>query len=155
MSLFHNSFLGTSPGFLQGPSGYVTGLPRSICLIVHGRRPQSHKFDHFSLAFDGQLSSTPLDASLALASSFPQSTLEHPCPPSKRSRYATEDYVRNCALNWLQPGDIVAVNHGTVGRREGLVIGTTMDYAVSSCPNIWHTPRYLIFVRSVYRVVKS
>ena len=29
-----------------------------------------------------------------------------------------------------QPGDIVAVNHGAYGRREGLVIGSHIDYAV-------------------------
>ncbi|KAF9060319.1 hypothetical protein BDP27DRAFT_1385585 [Rhodocollybia butyracea] len=27
------------------------------------------------------------------------------------------------------PGDIVAVNHGMAGRKEGLVIGTHIDYA--------------------------
>jgi len=29
----------------------------------------------------------------------------------------------------ITPGDIVAVNHGLYGRKEGLVIGTTVDYA--------------------------
>ena len=29
-----------------------------------------------------------------------------------------------------QPGDIVAVNHGAYGRKEGLVIGSSVDYAV-------------------------
>lgn len=34
----------------------------------------------------------------------------------------------------LQPGDIVAVNHGAYGRKEGLVVGSHIDYAVSSVP---------------------
>ncbi|PAV21409.1 hypothetical protein PNOK_0403600 [Pyrrhoderma noxium] len=29
----------------------------------------------------------------------------------------------------ILPGDIVAVNHGMYGRREGLVVGSTVDYA--------------------------
>ena len=34
-------------------------------------------------------------------------------------------------LIWcMQPGDIVAVNHGMYGRKEGLVIGSGVDYAV-------------------------
>ena len=32
---------------------------------------------------------------------------------------------------FLQPGDIVAVNHGLYGRKEGLVVGSSVDYAVS------------------------
>lgn len=31
----------------------------------------------------------------------------------------------------FQPGDIVAVRHGMYGRKEGLVIGSHIDYAVS------------------------
>jgi len=38
-------------------------------------------------------------------------------PDSKRSAY-------------LQPGDIVAVNHGYTGRREGLVVGSHIDHLV-------------------------
>ena len=30
------------------------------------------------------------------------------------------------------PGDIVAVRHGTKGRQEGLVVGSHIDYQVSS-----------------------
>lgn len=37
-------------------------------------------------------------------------------------------------LVFLQPGDIVAVNHGAYGRKEGLVIGSHIDYAVRSDP---------------------
>lgn len=33
-----------------------------------------------------------------------------------------------------QPGDIVTVNHGAYGRREGLVIGSHVDYAVRRLP---------------------
>jgi len=29
----------------------------------------------------------------------------------------------------IYPGDIVAVNHGVAGRREGLVVGSHIDYA--------------------------
>ncbi|KAJ7752538.1 hypothetical protein B0H14DRAFT_2980351 [Mycena olivaceomarginata] len=29
----------------------------------------------------------------------------------------------------IRPGDIVAVSHGTYGRREGLVVGAYIDYA--------------------------
>jgi len=29
----------------------------------------------------------------------------------------------------IVPGDIVAVNHGTLGRKEGLVVGSHIDYA--------------------------
>lgn len=32
----------------------------------------------------------------------------------------------------FQPGDIVAVNHGVYGRKEGLVVGSHVDYAVST-----------------------
>lgn len=30
----------------------------------------------------------------------------------------------------VQPGDIVAIKHGIYGRKEGLVIGSHIDYAV-------------------------
>ncbi|KAJ6464351.1 hypothetical protein C8R45DRAFT_1107260 [Mycena sanguinolenta] len=33
------------------------------------------------------------------------------------------------AVEEIAPGDIVAVSHGTYGRREGLVVGTHIDYA--------------------------
>jgi hypothetical protein len=36
-----------------------------------------------------------------------------------------------------QPGDIVTVNHGAYGRREGLVIGSHVDYAVRRLPPIF------------------
>lgn len=32
----------------------------------------------------------------------------------------------------MQPGDIVAIKHGIYGRKEGLVIGSHIDYAVSA-----------------------
>jgi len=31
---------------------------------------------------------------------------------------------------YLQPGDIVAVNNGVAGRREGLVVGSHIDHLV-------------------------
>ena len=47
------------------------------------------------------------------------------------------DYLQGAAYGMLadelllQPGDIVAVNHGAYGRKEGLVVGSHIDYAVS------------------------
>jgi hypothetical protein len=51
-----------------------------------------------------------------------------------------------------QPGDIVAVNHGGYGRREGLVVGSHFDYAVrpSSHPHQSKiTPSPLIYASRV------
>ncbi|KAJ6465977.1 hypothetical protein DFH09DRAFT_1344351 [Mycena vulgaris] len=33
------------------------------------------------------------------------------------------------AVEEITPGDVVAVSHGTYGRREGLVVGAHIDYA--------------------------
>jgi hypothetical protein len=49
-----------------------------------------------------------------------------------------------------QPGDIVTVNHGNYGRREGLVIGSHIDYAVRPLPVVRvsfliHLPAFSFF----------
>jgi len=60
-------------------------------------------------------------------------------PTTKYSR--GRDYIRlifHFPLHSTQPGDIVTVNHGNYGRREGLVIGSHIDLAVrppSSSPS--------------------
>lgn len=40
---------------------------------------------------------------------------------------------------YLQPGDIVAVNNGVAGRREGLVVGSHIDHLVRGMVPFLHT----------------
>jgi hypothetical protein len=51
----------------------------------------------------------------------------------------SEEFIVVCifvsAVEWylidpMQPGDIVAVRHGVYGRKEGLVVGSHIDYTV-------------------------
>lgn len=47
----------------------------------------------------------------------------------------------------MKLGDIVAVNHGTYGRTEGLVIGSHVDYAVSPTSPL-HARNVLTYCRA-------
>lgn len=42
---------------------------------------------------------------------------------------------------FAQPGDVVAVNHGIAGRKEGLVIGSHYDYMVLAASPLPRPPR--------------
>jgi hypothetical protein len=56
-------------------------------------------------------------------------------------RFLSPYVAETLYTNIVQPGDIVAVNVQSAGRREGLVIGQHIDYAVCpSPPNSSHLP---------------
>ncbi|KAH8982430.1 hypothetical protein EDB86DRAFT_3074207 [Lactarius hatsudake] len=57
----------------------------------------------------------------------------------------------------ITPGDIVTVNHGAYGRREGLVIGSHIDYAGRQIVEVQFEPGdvYHAWYPSVTRVKRT
>lgn len=72
----------------------------------------------------------------------------------RRRNYCASSYslLMSRILNSLQPGDVVAVSHGAYGRREGLVVGAHIDYAVRFPPLFAFT---CSDVAAIHRVVRS
>ncbi|KAJ3478470.1 hypothetical protein NLI96_g9735 [Meripilus lineatus] len=120
----NGGFLGLMP---RGP-----GAPRSQDGSKGSsgpERPRQAPYAHYyysPFAITHLLSSSQTISILSLLSSLPQAThstsrtLQETLLKSRMSTVYADDII---------PGDIVSVNHGTYGRREGLVVGSHTDYA--------------------------
>ncbi|TFY67900.1 hypothetical protein EVG20_g3764 [Dentipellis fragilis] len=90
---------------------------RASCSDAARALPHSHLLSHISLKHKPQPQTSSSSIAQAPRSASPRFTFLTP----PHAIMSSDDII---------PGDIVTVNHGAYGRKEGLVIGSHVDYAV-------------------------